>query len=69
MPSALPTSLSYYYTGNKYGEDEWQKSESHNSTVLSEKTHVERMSQEMESGSKLEIAADGEVHAIGENMV
>ncbi len=34
-----------------------------------EKVHVVETGRELEAGSKLEIVADGEVHAIEENMI
>ena len=68
MPSAMPSSLSYYQIkGRNHGKG-WEDLESQASMSIPEKVHVAETGREMETGSKLEYVGDGEVFAIG-NMV
>ncbi|KAL8747804.1 MAG: hypothetical protein Q9190_000348 [Brigantiaea leucoxantha] len=67
MPSAIPSSISYYQHKHRPSEKEGKHVESQDS--MSQMFDGERTSDEMEAGSKLEIAADGQVHNIGESMV
>ena len=68
MPSAMPSSLSYYQNkGRNHGKG-WEDLESQASMSIPEKVHVAETGREMETGSKLEYVGDGEVFAIG-NMV
>lgn len=62
MPSALPSSLSYYQVkGGNHGEG-WDESESQVSMSIPEKVHVMETDRDMERGARLE-------HATGENFV
>lgn len=65
MPSAMPSSLSSYQDKGKG----WENLKSQASMSSPEMVHVVETGRESEAGSKLEIVADGEVHAIGKNMV
>ena len=68
MPSAMPSSLSYYLDkGSDHGKG-WENLDMQSSMSSPEKVHVAEAGREMEAGSNLEKMADGEVHAIGENM-
>ncbi|KAL6719217.1 hypothetical protein ACLMJK_003454 [Lecanora helva] len=69
MPSAMPSSMTYYqHHGNNDGE-EWEDLESQASTMVPEKAHIAGTGREMGMDSTLEMVGDGEVHAIGEKMV
>jgi len=69
MPSAIPSSPYYYQDkGRNHGKG-WEYSKSQASMSSPEKVHVVETGRELEAGSKLEIVADGEVHAIEENMI
>ena len=69
MPSAMPSSLSYYRDKVSNHGKGWENLETQASMSSPEKVHITDRGREMEAGSNLEIVADGEVHAIGENMV
>lgn len=69
MPSAMPSSLSYYQDkGRNHGKG-WEDLESQASMSIPEKVHLAERGREMKTGSKLEYVGDGEVHAIGEYVV
>lgn len=69
MPSAMPSSLSYYQDkGRNHGKG-WEDLESRASMSIPEKVHLAERGREMETGSNLEYVGDGEVHAIGEYVV
>ena len=68
MPSAMPSSLSYYQNkGRNHGEG-WEDLESQAIMSSPEKVRAAEMGRETgtETASKLENVGDGEVHAIGE---
>lgn len=69
MPSALPSSLSYYQEKGRTHGKGWEELESQASKSSTEKVHSAGMGREMETGSKLEEMGDGEVHTIGVSMV
>lgn len=66
MPSALPSSPSYYQDHHGIHE-KWNNLEFEDSVL--KKTLYEKMSSEAEVGSRLEIAADGQMHSLGEDIV
>lgn len=69
MPSALPSSLSYYQDkGTTHGKG-WEDLESQASMSSPEKVHVAETGREIEMGARLEHVGDGGVYAIGENYV
>lgn len=69
MPSALPSSMSYYQNkGRNHGKG-WDDSESQIRMSVPEKTHVMETKSDMEREARLEHVGDGGVHAIGESFV
>lgn len=69
MPSAMPSSLSYYQNKGRHHGEGWEDLESLASISSPEKVHVAETGRQMETGSKLGIMGDGEVHAFGEDML
>ena len=69
MPSAMPSSLSYYQDKVRNHGKWWEDLEPQACLSSPEKVHIAETGMEMETGSRLENQGDGEVHAIGENMV
>ena len=69
MPSAMPSSLSYYWDKGNNRDNGWKNLETQASISSPEKVHIAETGREMEAGSSLEIVGDGEVHAFGANMV
>ena len=69
MPSAMPSSLSYYQDKGKSHGKGWEDLESQASTSNLEKVHVAETGREIETGARMEHVGDGGVHAIGENFV
>lgn len=65
MPSAMPSSLSYYQNKGRNDGKGWEDLESQASRSIPEKVHVAETGRGMETGSKLEYVGDGEVFTIG----
>ena len=66
MPSAMPSSLSYYQPqGDSHGKD-WADLESQASTAIPEKAHLAKTDQGMKTGSTLEMVGDGQVRAVAD---
>lgn len=69
MPTAMPSSWSYYQDKGRNHGKRWEDLEPQACMSSPEKVHIAETGMEIETGSKLENVGDGEVHAIGENMV
>lgn len=69
MPSAMPTSLSYYQDKSRNHGKGWQDLESQASISIPEKSRTNKKGREMKTGSTLEMVGDGEVHGLGEHIV
>ena len=66
MPSALPSSLSYYQEKGRNHDKGWDDSVS---MSIPEKVQVMETESDMGRGARLEYVGDGGVHAIGETFV
>ncbi len=69
MPSAMPSSMSYYKDKSRSHGNGWEDFESQARTPSPEKANIAETSRDMETGSKVEWPGDGEVHAIGDSML
>ncbi len=69
MPSAMPSSMSYYKDKSRSHGNGWEDLESQARTPSPEKANIAETSRDMETGSKVEWPGDGEVHAIGDSML
>ena len=69
MPSALPSSLSYYQEKGRNHEKGWDDSEPQVSMSIPEKVPVMEAEGDTGRGANLEHVGDGGVHAIGESFV
>lgn len=67
MPSAMPSSLSFYQDKDRRHGKGWEDLESQASILNPEMAHVMKPGRDMETGAKLENMGDGEVHTIGED--
>ena len=63
MPSAMPSSLSYYQAEGRSHSKDSADVESQASTVVPEPAHLARIDSGMKTGSTLEMVGDGPVRA------
>ena len=66
MPSALPSSLSYYQEKGRNDDKGWDDAVS---VSIPEKVQIMETESDLERGARLEHVGDGGVHAIGESFV